>query len=88
MLIGYARVSTEDQTLEVQRQALSAAGCGRIYEEKISGAFRARPELDRMLEHLRAGDVVTITRLVAEDPRLPLEQRTRRRPARLVHRCG
>ena len=63
MLIGYARVSTEDQTLEVQRQALSAAGCERIYEEKISGAFRARPELDRMLEHLRAGDVVTITRL-------------------------
>jgi DNA invertase Pin-like site-specific DNA recombinase len=63
MLIGYARVSTEDQTLEVQRQALRAAGCERIYEEKISGAFRARPELDRMFEHLRAGDVVTITRL-------------------------
>ena len=46
MLIGYARVSTEDQTLEVQREALRAAGCERIYEEKVSGAFRARPELD------------------------------------------
>jgi DNA invertase Pin-like site-specific DNA recombinase len=63
MLIGYARVSTEDQTLEVQRQALRAAGCERVYEEKVSGAFRARPELDRMLEHVRGGDVVTITRL-------------------------
>ncbi|CAN7647828.1 recombinase family protein [Phenylobacterium sp. LjRoot225] len=63
MIIGYARVSTDDQTLDVQRATLRAAGCERIYEEKISGAYRARPELDRMLEHVRAGDVVTIARL-------------------------
>ena len=63
MLIGYARVSTDDQTLDQQRVALKATGCKRIYEEKASGAKRDRPELARMLDHLRAGDVVTITRL-------------------------
>jgi DNA invertase Pin-like site-specific DNA recombinase len=55
MLIGYARVSTEDQDLTLQRAALKGAGCQRIYEEKISGAKRARPELNRLLDHLRAG---------------------------------
>lgn len=63
MLIGYARVSTDDQHLDNQRQALRATGCQRIYEEKISGAKRDRPELTRLLEHLRDGDVVVITRL-------------------------
>ena len=63
MLIGYARVSTQGQDLDQQRAALSAAGCIRIFEEKASGAKRDRPELARMLDHLRAGDVVTITRL-------------------------
>ena len=63
MLIGYARVSTDDQTLDRQREALKAAGCKRVYEEKASGAKRDRPELTRMLEHLRAGDVLMITRL-------------------------
>jgi len=63
MLIGYARVSTDDQHLEGQRAALRAAGCQRIYEEKISGAQRNRPELTRLLEQLREGDVVVATRL-------------------------
>ncbi len=63
MLVGYARVSTGDQDLSQQRAALKAAGCKRVYEEKVSGAKRDRPELARMLDHLRAGDVVTITRL-------------------------
>jgi DNA invertase Pin-like site-specific DNA recombinase len=63
MLIGYARVSTDDQHLDGQRAALRAAGCQRIYEEKISGAKRNRPELTRLLEHLREGDVVVATRL-------------------------
>lgn len=61
--IGYARVSTRGQDLDQQRAALGAAGCIRIFEEKVSGAQRDRPELVRMLDHLRAGDVVTITRL-------------------------
>jgi DNA invertase Pin-like site-specific DNA recombinase len=63
MLIGYARVSTEDQDLALQRSALKDAGCKRIYEEKVSGAKRTRSELDRMLDQLRAGDVVVVSRL-------------------------
>lgn len=63
MFIGYARVSTRGQNLDQQRAALGGAGCVRIFEEKASGAKRDRPELARMLDHLRAGDVVTITRL-------------------------
>ena len=45
MLIGYGRVSTDDQNLDLQRAALREAGCTRIYEEKLSGASRNRPEL-------------------------------------------
>jgi len=63
MLVGYARVSTDDQELTLQRAALKDAGCRRIYEEKASGAKRARPELTRMLDQLRAGDVVVVSRL-------------------------
>lgn len=56
MLIGYARVSTDDQHLDNQRSAFRAAGCKRIYEEKISGVKRNRPELTKLLDHLREGD--------------------------------
>ena len=62
-LIGYARVSTQGQDLTQQRVTLRDIGCTRIFEEKISGAKRERPELGRLLGHLRAGDVVTVTRL-------------------------
>ena len=63
MLIGYARVSTEDQDLRLQRAALTEAGCGRIFAEKRSGAHAERPALAAMLDHLRDGDVVTVLRL-------------------------
>jgi DNA invertase Pin-like site-specific DNA recombinase len=63
MMMGYARVSTEDQDLTNQRAELQLAGCTRIFAEKITGTRRDRPELARMLDHLRAGDVVTVTRL-------------------------
>ncbi|MFG1344933.1 recombinase family protein [Xanthobacter autotrophicus DSM 431] len=63
MRIGYARVSTDDQDLTRQRMALQAAECERIFEEKVSGAVRARPQLEAMQGQLRAGDVVTVTRL-------------------------
>lgn len=63
LLIGYARVSTDDQDLTNQRAELHAAGCARIFAEKITGTQRDRPELARLLDHLRAGDVVTVTRL-------------------------
>lgn len=61
--IGYARVSTDSQELINQQAALKAERCTRIFAEKITGAKRDRVELDRMLDHLRAGDVVVITRL-------------------------
>ena len=63
MLVGYARVSTEDQGLTGQHSALKDIGCKRIYEEKVSGARRSRPELARMLDQLHAGDVVVVSRL-------------------------
>src|SRR5690625_1648759 len=63
LLLGYARVSTDDQDLSNQRAELQAAGCTKLFSEKITGTRRDRPELERMLDHLRAGDVVTVTRL-------------------------
>jgi DNA invertase Pin-like site-specific DNA recombinase len=62
MLIGYARVSTDDQTLDLQRDALRAAGCERIFED-IAGSAADRPGLSDTLEHLRAGDTLVVWRL-------------------------
>ncbi|WP_299166401.1 recombinase family protein [uncultured Tateyamaria sp.] len=62
MIIGYARVSTDGQNLEAQTDALTEAGAGKLFADKISGSKRERPELDRMLEQLRDGDVVTVTK--------------------------
>ena len=59
MIIGYARVSTDDQNLDAQTDALTAAGAGKVFADKISGSKRERPELDRMLDQLSDGDVVT-----------------------------
>jgi len=49
MKIGYARVSTKDQNLDLQIEALQKAGCEKIFEEKISGLTKNRPELDKMI---------------------------------------
>ncbi len=62
MIIGYARVSTDDQSLDSQTDALSAAGAEKVFADRISGSRRARPELDKMLDQLRDGDVVTVTK--------------------------
>ena len=62
MIIGYARVSTEDQNLDGQLDALKAAGAERIFADKITGMAHSRPELDRLLDHLRQGDVITVTK--------------------------
>ena len=62
MIIGYARVSTEDQNLDGQLDALKAAGADRIFADKITGTARSRPELDRLLDQLRRGDVITVTK--------------------------
>jgi DNA invertase Pin-like site-specific DNA recombinase len=63
MRLGYARVSTEDQTLDLQRSRLTRAGCERLFEEKISGTARSRPALERVLVELRAADFLVVTRL-------------------------
>ncbi len=60
---GYARVSTEGQTLDAQVEALRAAGCAKIFQEKITGAIADRPQLHRAIAQLDAGDVLMVTRL-------------------------
>jgi DNA invertase Pin-like site-specific DNA recombinase len=63
MKIGYARVSTKDQHLDMQMDALKQAGCEQIFSEHVTGATRERPELKRLLEQLRPDDVVVIWKL-------------------------
>jgi len=63
MNIGYARVSTEDQTLALQSDALKASGCEALYEEHASGKNTERPELENCLKALRSGDTLYVWRL-------------------------
>ena len=63
MLIGYARVSTDEQDNAAQVAALKGAGCERIYREKASGGRWDRPELHRLLDQLRNGDVLVVWKL-------------------------
>jgi DNA invertase Pin-like site-specific DNA recombinase len=63
MKLGYARVSTIEQNLDLQFQALKKAGCQKIFREKVSGAARQRPEFQRMVDQIRAGDVIVVWKL-------------------------
>jgi DNA invertase Pin-like site-specific DNA recombinase len=63
MRIGYARVSTEDQTLDLQRDALKRAKCRQVYEEQATGKNVARPQLEACLKSLREGDTLVVWRL-------------------------
>lgn len=63
MLIGYARVSTADQNLTLQHEALSKAGCEKIFEDTISGTKVDRPGLAKALEQVRAGDTLVVWKL-------------------------
>ena len=62
-VIGYARVSTDHQCLEAQHDALTTAGCERIFTDKLSGAREDRPGLAALLDYVRAGDTVTVVAL-------------------------
>jgi DNA invertase Pin-like site-specific DNA recombinase len=63
MLIGYARISTLDQTLALQQDALTAAGCEQLYTDTVSGSVTTRPGLTEALSHLRPGDTLVVWRL-------------------------
>ena len=63
MKIGYARVSTEDQNLDLQNDALKEAKCDHIFEEKISGKIKERPALDEALNFMRKGDTLVVWKL-------------------------
>jgi DNA invertase Pin-like site-specific DNA recombinase len=63
MLIGYARVSTTDQTLDLQKDALEKADCSRIFTDTASGAKTERTGLDEAMSHLREGDTLVVWRL-------------------------
>jgi len=63
MKIGYARVSTEEQNLDRQLDSLKEAGCEKIFQEKITGTKKERPELDKLMEQLRNGDLIIISDL-------------------------
>ena len=63
MKLGYARVSTQEQNLALQLDALKNVGCDKIYQEKISGASADRPELKKLLELIREGDTLVIWKL-------------------------
>ncbi len=62
MIFGYARVSTDGQNLDAQTDALENAGAERIFADKITGSVRKRPELDQLIDQLRDGDVVVVTK--------------------------
>lgn len=63
MFVGYARVSSQDQNPEMQHDALTRAGCEKIFTEKASGAQRDRPQLQAALEYMRSGDVLVVWKL-------------------------
>jgi len=63
VLVGYARVSTQDQKPELQLDALTAAGCEKVFEEKASGAQRDRPQLQAAIDYMRAGDTLVVWKL-------------------------
>ncbi len=63
MLIGYARVSTEDQNLDLQRKALTKAGCKKLFDDKASGTRTSRPGLDLAMATLREGDTLVVWKL-------------------------
>src|SRR4051794_8925920 len=75
MLLGYARVSTTDQNLALQRDALAEAGCQKIFTEQVSGAVTDRPALQEALASARSGDTLIVWKLdrLARSMKQPIE---------------
>ena len=67
-LIGYARVSTDEQATQAQEMELRSAGCETIVQEHGSGASRARPALSKLVQDIGAGDTLVVVRLAWRDP--------------------
>ena len=63
MLIGYARVSTQDQSMDLQKDALTKAGCKEVFEDIISGSKSEREGLDKLLKYVRPGDTIVVWKL-------------------------
>jgi DNA invertase Pin-like site-specific DNA recombinase len=79
---GYARVSTNGQDLAGQEAELTAAGCAKIYREKVSGAKTDRVELAKLIKRLEAGDVLVVTRLPSSSRSLQAVRRLEARAGR------
>ena len=88
MFIGYARVSTADQNLALQRDALTEAGCQKIFTEQMSGAVADRPALHDALEFARSGDTLIVWKLDRLARSMKAVDRNRRKPARERHRLS
>ena len=63
MLVGYARVSTDDQNLDLQTDALNSAGCGQLFTDRVSGAAADKAGLTKALAYLREGDTLVVWKL-------------------------
>ncbi|GAB3568807.1 site-specific DNA recombinase [Spirosoma luteolum] len=89
MIFGYGRVSTRDQNLNLQKDALTGAGCERLYLEKITGTKKERPELNKLREQLRPGDTVVVWKLDRLGRSLPdlIELMEEFRSKQITFRC-
>jgi DNA invertase Pin-like site-specific DNA recombinase len=88
MIIGYARVSTSEQNLDLQRDALKRAGCEKIIEDTVSGGKVQRPRLDRVHHALRYGDVLAVWRIEASGDHVQVRVFFRRPTRGLALRDG
>src|SRR6516165_1308894 len=88
MLIGYARVSTVDQNLALQRDALTEAGCAKIFTEQMSGALTDRPAVHDALEFARSGDTLIVWKLDRLARSMKAVDRNRRNPAAKRYRVS
>jgi DNA invertase Pin-like site-specific DNA recombinase len=90
MLIGYARISTQDQTLDLQSDALTKAGCSNIYTDTVSGAQVERKGLEEAIHFMRAGDTLVVWKLdgLGRSQRHLIETITGLEAYNMTHTCS